>query len=107
MQVRTAVMISIPVINPLDVPLKLAVRYGHDALVGPNVLELPAKSTVRLANVTFLPPKRTFTMVCLPQRAEAEQQCGWMCLEQTQKINVMPTNALEPPPKTEFIVDML
>jgi len=44
-EVRTAVMISIPVINPLDVPLKLAVRYGHDALVGPNVLELPAKST--------------------------------------------------------------
>ncbi|KAF5834411.1 flagellar associated protein [Dunaliella salina] len=44
-EVRTAVVISIPVINPLDIPLKLAVHYGHNALVGPNMLELPSRST--------------------------------------------------------------
>jgi len=46
LQVRTAVQITIPVINPLDIPVKLAVRYGHDALVGPLVLSLPPKTKV-------------------------------------------------------------
>mgnify|MGYP006288425907 CR=1 FL=1 len=46
LQVRKAVKITIPVINPLDTPLVLGVHYGHDALVGPNSLELPPRSKV-------------------------------------------------------------